>query len=49
MAHVQYQPSREMMVYLRWRSDSKEKNTSDLMDGIQIEQRATMKPMTVDS
>ncbi len=37
MAQLQYQPSREMSMYLRWRSDNKETNASDLADGQQIE------------
>lgn len=38
MAQLQYQPSREMSIYVRWRSDNKETNASILPDGQQIEQ-----------
>lgn len=37
MAQLQYQPSREMLVYLRWRSDNKETNASELPAGQQLE------------
>ncbi len=38
MAQLQYQPSREMSIYVRWRSDNKQTNASILPDGQQIEQ-----------
>jgi hypothetical protein len=37
MAQLQYQPSREMSVYIRWRSDSKETNASTLPPGQQLD------------
>ncbi len=38
MAQLQYQPSREMSIYIRWRNDNKETNASVLPDGQQLEQ-----------
>lgn len=37
MAQLQYQPSRNMSVYVRWRSDNKQRNASNLPDGQQVE------------
>lgn len=37
MGQIQYQPSREMLVYLRFRADNKETNASILPPGQQIE------------
>jgi Helix-hairpin-helix motif len=38
MAQLQFQPSREMMIYLRLRSDNKQTNSTDLPLGQQIDQ-----------
>jgi hypothetical protein len=38
MAQVQYSPSRSMSIYVRYRSDNKETNASNLSDSVQIEQ-----------
>lgn len=37
LAQLQYKPNRNLSVYLRWRSDSKERNASELPVGQQVE------------